>query len=249
MPSEPVTFHPFTLTHGVVVTVFIGLVCALGWLGRRWRGRSRGRRLDVALALVGFAMWIIINGWWLVPGNFGIGVSLPLHICDFASLAAPAAMLWPRRWLRAIVYFWGLGLSLQGFITPDLRDGPARLGFWMFWANHYLVVGLAIYDLFRGYRPRWRDYWIATLLGLVYVAIILPLDIALNLNYGYLGPSKPRHPSLIDHLGPWPWRVGVILALGYAVMAMMVLPWELARKFSARPARDGRPDPRAAVPP
>jgi hypothetical integral membrane protein (TIGR02206 family) len=227
------TFRPFSHTHVVVVLVFAALAVILITLGRRWRDTSRGAQLAGGLAIAGFVVWITINGWWLLPRNFSVAHSLPLHVCDLTCLLAPLVLLWPARWMRAILYFWGLGLSMQGFIQPDLRDGPGRPGFWFFWANHYVVVGFAIYDLARGYRPGWRDYAIAVAAAVVYVGIVLPIDVIWGLNYGYLGPTKPGQPTLIDHLGPWPWRVPVMVGMGFTVFALMVLPWEWTRRKTA----------------
>jgi hypothetical integral membrane protein (TIGR02206 family) len=119
--------------------------------------------------------------------------------------------------------------------TPDLLDGPARIGFWLFWANHFAVVGAALYDVIaRGYRPTWRDFAIAVRLGLAYVAIVLPLDVALGLNYGYLGRSRAGQPTLVDVLGPWPWRVPVMIGLAAGVMVLLMLPWRIRLRGRGR---------------
>jgi hypothetical integral membrane protein (TIGR02206 family) len=155
-------------------------------------------------------------------------------VCDLAALTAPLALTTSRRLPRALLYFWGLGLSSQGFVTPDLQDGPARVQFWVFWLNHFVVVGSAIYDLAgRGYRPTWRDYRWSVAAGVAYLAIVLPLDVALKLNYGYVGPALPGQPTIVDVLGPWPWRVVVICALTAAFMALIVAPWHLGRRATA----------------
>ncbi len=225
-----VTFHPYSPTHAMVVGCFIAFTILLCALGRRWHANERGRAHDRTLAIASVIVWVIINGWWLLPRNFSLMYSLPLHVCDITALLAPIVLLWPVRWMRAILYFFGLGLSIQGFIQPDLRDGPERVGFWLFWANHYVVVGVAIYDLARGFRPGWRDFAIAIVATFVYLAVVLPIDIVWSLNYGYVGPAKPSQPTLIDHLGPWPWRALALVGLGWTIMAIMVVPWELARR-------------------
>ena len=228
--DRPVTFHPYSPAHAAVVGAFIVLTILLAALGRHWRGTRRGLMLDRALATLCLITWILINGWWLWPRNFSLMQSLPLHVCDITALIAPVVLIRPARWMRAILYFFGLGLSLQGFIQPDLRDGPARIGFWLFWATHYVVVGVAIYDLARGYRPGWRDFAVSVAATVVYLAVVLPIDVAWGLNYGYVGPTKPSQPTLIDYLGPWPWRVFALVVLGWTLMAIMTVPWELGRR-------------------
>ncbi len=231
MSDRFVTFHGFTPMHACVVLVFAAMMGCLIGLGKRAQERGRGRSFDRLLACIALAVWLLINVWWMLPMNFTLEESLPLHICDLAGLAAPVALWSSARWSRSILYYWGLGLSTQGFITPELAAGPARIGFWLFWANHFLVVGLAIYDLtVRGYRPGWRDFGIATTLAAIYVAIIFSFDVTFGLNYGYVGAQRLGAPSILDWLGVWPWRVISMVALGYLVMALLTLPWVLTSK-------------------
>ena len=57
-------------------------------------------------------------------------------------------------------------------------------------------------------------------LGLLntYLALILPFDLLTGFNYGYVGPAKPLNASLLDWLGPWPWRIGAMMAFPPAMV-------------------------------
>lgn len=234
MASQFDEFEAFSATHAWVIVVFLAMLGGLTLMGRCARRRGWDRTLDHALAIVALVAWLLINLWWMWPTNFTVEESLPLHICDLAGLAAPIALRFSKQWSRAILYYWGLGLSTQGFITPGLAAGPARIGFWLFWANHFLVVGLALYDLIvRSYRPGWRDYRIATTLAVIYMALIFVFDLTFGLNYGYAGSRTLGARSIVDWLGPWPWRVVAMVALGYLVMALLTLPWVLTSKRHA----------------
>jgi uncharacterized membrane protein YwaF len=104
-----------------------------------------------------------------------------------------------------------------------------------------VIVGGALYDVIaRGYRPTCRDFLLATVSGIVYVAVILPFDIATGLNYGYVGKTAPGQPSLVDALGPWPRRVGVMVLLGVVVMAVLAAPWQIVRHFQRRARAEAR---------
>lgn len=228
------TFQPFSAAHAAVVIVLVVTVSSMVALRRYWRDTPWAAMLDRSLAVLAFVIFGVVNAWPLLPAHFDVSWSLPIHVCDVTTLCVPFALL--TRWAtpRALLYFWGLGLSSQGFITPDLQDGPARVGFWMFWLAHFSVVGGALYDvLARNYRPTWRDYRIALRIGLVYIVALLVLDVLLGVNYGYVGPAKPGQPTIVDALGPWPWRVPVIVALAAGAMALLMVPWGIARRGRA----------------
>jgi hypothetical integral membrane protein (TIGR02206 family) len=233
------TFQPLSLTHGAVVVTFAAFILGLVALRQRWRETARAVALDRGLGAAAALVYVVTVAWPLLPRHFDLAWSLPLHICDVTTLCVPLALLWPwpRPWRppRAILYFWGLGLSTQGFVTPDLQDGPARVGFWMFWLAHFSVVGGALYDVIgRGFRPTWRDYGVAVATGVWYVALVVPVNMALGVNYGYVGKGTPGQPTLIDALGPWPGRVAIILMLAAAATALLMLPWVIGRRFTGR---------------
>jgi hypothetical integral membrane protein (TIGR02206 family) len=219
------TFRPFSVTHAVAVVALVTTVWVLVTLRRTW-----GRSLDRALALVAFVIFLVVNAWPLLPRHFDLSWSLPIHVCDITTGCVPLALL-GRRTPRALLYFWGLGLSTQGFITPDLQDGPAKAGFWMFWLAHFSVVGGGLYDVTaRGYRPAWRDWRAAVGIGVAYILVLLAIDLSLGVNYGYVGRGTPGQPTLVDALGPWPWRVPAIVALAVATMTLLMVPWHLVAR-------------------
>ena len=225
------TFRPFSVTHALVVAALVVTVCLLVAMRRKWGGP-----LDRAMAVVSAVVFLVVNTWPLLPGNFDLSWSLPIHVCDVTTGCVPLALL-GRRTPRALLYFWGLGLSSQGFVTPDLQDGPARTGFWMFWLAHFSVVGGALYDVIaRGYRPTWREYRAALTIGIAYIVVLLAVDLSLGVNYGYVGRGTPGQPTIVDALGPWPWRVPVIVALAVAAMTLLMVPWHVRTARASAPA-------------
>jgi hypothetical integral membrane protein (TIGR02206 family) len=247
------TFRPFTLHHAAAVAICVAVMVAVSLAGRAWRGTSRGESLRRAIAAFGIFYWIASNTWWCWPSNFKIEESLPLHVCDIAGLVGPAALLTRWRWLRALLYFWGFVLSLQGFIQPTLEHGARFTRYWLFWANHTIIVGTALYDVAAlGFRPRWRDYRTGVIGTLVYVAAILPFNIAFRdqgVNYGYVGNLKPDNPTIIDRLGPWPWRLAPLALIAFGAMAAFWAPWEFVRRLdAAKVGPSGKGDGESARP-
>lgn len=218
----PQHFVPFTLTHAIVVIAFLASLSALCVWARRAPAASR-RSAEIALGSANVLAWFAYIAYWFAPARFSWERALPLHLCDLAAIVAPLAMVLGdrARWLRTLTFYWGLVLSSQAFITPTLTDGPADLYFWIFWYQHAAIVGGAVYEIAaRHYHPTARDFLLATALSLGYLVTVLAVNIGLSANYGYVGPSLPLSPTVLDALGPWPPRVLLVIVLATAAFAI-----------------------------
>lgn len=228
-------FSPFSLLHGLIVLLFMTATAMLILVGRRLSDDGR-RRLDKTLGVSIVALWIVSSGWWMLPARFDASTTLPLHVCDLTSLLAGLVLLFPRRRLRALLYFWGIGMSLQAIVTPDISFGPGSAWFWIFWMSHAAIIAIAVYDFaVRGFRPQWSDFRFAVVAGLAYLAVVLAINIAFGFNYGFVGDARPGEVSVVDFLGPWPLRVVWMAALVTGFMALLMLPWHFSRTPRRRP--------------
>lgn len=224
------SFEPFSPLHGLIILLFMATTTLLILVGLRLDPSARAR-LERNLGITLIALWIYSNGWWLLPARFDAARALPLHVCDITSLLAGVVLLLPRRPLRALLYFWGIGMSLQAILTPEIAFEPDTIWFWIFWASHAAIIAIALYDIaVRGFRPEWHDFRIAVGVGLAYLAIVFAINLVFGYNYGYVGNARPGEASIIDFLGPWPQRVPLMAALVIALMAVLMVPWQLARK-------------------
>ena len=185
--------------------------------------------------VMGIGAWLFNTVYWFWPGVFDVERSLPLHVCDLTLLAIPIALLTRARWSLAFVWFAGVGLSSQGFVTPVLRAGPATIEFWNFWVTHGAVVGGGFYIVLGlGWRPTWRDFAMTIGIMLAYVAAMLALNVGTGWNSGYVGPVDAEG-TVIELLGPWPWRIAPLSGLAIALMAGLMLPFLRFRDPAARP--------------
>ena len=220
-------FRSFGLFHGFAL-ITIALLTTIAILIARGRGPSRQPTpAERIVGLAYLAAWATTYVYFFFSPMHEPAKTLPLQLCHLT--AAAAALLLVTRWalLRPLVYFWGLALCTQALITPSLTEGPALYAYWFFWTTHGMIVGVALYDLLvLSYRPALRDYGIACAGAAIYVALVLPLDIAFGWNYGFVGPDKPEVRTIVDILGPWPERVAVIVAIVAAMMGLLLLPWK-----------------------
>lgn len=217
-------FQAFGPVHGAALSGIAIASVLLAWHGRRNGGRSAAARP----AGVVFAIeWVVFHAWKATPPDLNPIETLPLQMCHWTSLAAALYLATRWRALRPLLYFWGLGLCTQALLTPVLKEGPADPIFWHFWTSHGLIVVAATYALVaEGYRPSWRDYRLACLATLVYGLAVLPVDLYLGANYGFLGRSRPDQPTIVDLLGPWPERIVAIVLIVGTTMALLAWPWQ-----------------------
>ncbi len=203
-----------------------------------WQGRARPSGFMLVRLVGAFAVleWILFHTWKAAPPELRAVETLPLQMCHWTSLAAGIYLAtgWAR--LRPLLYFWGLGLCTQALVTPVLREGPSDPIFWHFWLTHGMIIVATTYALCaEQYRPSWRDYRIACLGAFFYALAVLPVNLLIGSNYGFLGKSKPDQPTLVDLLGLWPHRLVVIVALVAGVMAILMLPWQFAKRRPTQP--------------
>ena len=224
-------FVPYGVVHLAAVAVCVLVIAALALAGRalRKRGETRLRR---ALGIFGLLYWLSYNVWWNRHGVDFTG-GLPLQICDLNGVIAPLVLLTQHRWLRATLYYWAFALSTQAFIQPALQVGPANPIFYWFWAQHTIILAYAVYDLaVLNFRPQWRDLMRCTAVGALYLAVVVPLNVLLGSDYGFLGnwPAQAI-PPFVAALGPWPARAVILVLLCLAACALVQLPWVLVRRW------------------
>jgi len=235
------SFVPFGGLHALAVAICALLIIAPSLIGR---ALSKDGELVCRRTLAAFAVayWLAYNSWWNWHG-LDPRTGLPLHICDLNGLIAPLALLTGWRWARATLYFWTAALTLQAFLQPALTAGPASLVFWAFWTAHTLIAACAVYDIaVRGFRPAWPDFGRALAVSAVYVTLIVPVDVWLGANYGFLGnPADAKEvPPFVHALGPWPWRAVALVALTPLGFAIVLLPWLVATRWRVLARADAR---------
>jgi hypothetical integral membrane protein (TIGR02206 family) len=227
------TFAPYGWLHLVTICVASLAVIGLAAAGRTLR-EGNEQALRRALGMFGIVYWVSYNIWWNRDGLV-LASGLPLHLCDLNGLIAPLALLSLNRWLRATLYFWTFALTIQAFIQPDLVRGPATAVFWFFWVQHTIILAYAVYDLaVLRFRPGWRDLGRAYVVSVIYLAMVLPVNLSLGSNYGFIGDPPPpaRLPPFVDALGPWPQRALIIAMLAAVGFALLALPWQRSTQRS-----------------
>ena len=233
-------FQAFSTEHLVLIAGFLALCVALAALGRRQRGTAAEVRFRRGFALVIPCFTVPMQVLQLLPGDYDVGTSLPLQLCDLAWVAAMVA-LWTRHWAAtALVYFWGLTLTVQAILTPSLVEQFPDPRYVMFWGMHFLTVWAAVYLTFGLRVPvTWCSYRFAVACTAVWMAAMMTFNALAGTNYGYLN-RKPAVGTVLDLFGPWPGYVAVEIFVVAVLWALMTWPWVRTERRAAERAPDER---------
>ena len=198
--SADTVFKPFGIAHLTVISLTAALPFVLAFIVRRTKSRLLERSIASAISAL-----LLINyvAYLIVARRFGVTswqATLPMQLCDWAMFVIIVA-LWTgnRRWLE-VVYFWGLGGTVQALITPNLAFGFPDARFISFFVAHSgIIVGIVFLMLIYGFRPRPIGILRTFAWTEVYFVIALSIDLLTGLNYGFL-LHKPEAASLLNLL-------------------------------------------------
>ena len=218
-------FAPFSREHLLILlTGFTGIAVVL-LAGRR------GGKLEAVVTP--FLAWLNLAAWpislvaaWLHGGSFELENVLPFHLCDLAAFTAGIALLTRRPLICSLTYFWGLAGTIQGLVTPAIREtGPIFVSFFL---QHFAIVAAALYlPLVKQWRP---DQPLVRAVGEVfawsvaYLVFAMAVNAIAGSNFAYAS-HPPENPSLLDHLGPWPWYLASMLGIAIVLYSLLALPF------------------------
>jgi hypothetical integral membrane protein (TIGR02206 family) len=223
-------FESFSLTHAVMLAIFAAGIPVVVALGRRVRDDpDRARRTSRTYAVVLAAVTMTMQVVQLLPGQYDVDTSWPLNLCDFAWMVGAYALWTFNQTAASLTYYWGLVLSTQGLITPDLHADVGSAKFLGFWLMHYLIVWSAIYLVWGlGIRPTWSAYRIVVAVTFGWLVAVYVFNVVADTNYGFVN-DKPSGGSLLDLAGRWPIYILVEIVVVAGIWALMTWPWTSSR--------------------
>jgi len=150
---------------------------------------------------------------------------LPMHLCDWVTFIAAAALILRKQTLYELTYFWGLAGTLQATITPDLPYGFPHFYFFTFNISHSgILIAAAFLTFGMKFRPKPISILRTFLWLQSYLVITVLINVLLDQNYGYLC-RKPLNPSLLDHFGPWPWYILSLEGMALIFFILYYIPF------------------------
>ncbi len=220
-----VLFGPAHLT-AMALTLMAPLAMAL--LARHEHlGRHADRLARIGLTCFLAFGWICWYGQMLWRHELRLDNGLPMNLCDWAEVALIVALLTRYQFAYELGYFWGLGGTLQGVLTPPLYYDFPDPQFIFFFIQHGGVVAALLYlTLGLRMRPTWRSLPRVIAATFCYLGAAALIDWALGVNYGFLR-AKPLGQNLLTAMSPWPWYIPELVMAGMVFVLIYYMPFAL----------------------
>ncbi len=228
-------FVPFGTPHLVAIACTLLVPLALALVARQEHlGPPADRMTRIGLALLLLGGWIFWYGLGALRGDLALDRSLPMHLCDWAQIALMVALVTRHQLAYELGYFWGLGGTLQGLITPTVYYDFPDAAYFAFFIQHGGVIASLLYlTLGTRLRPALRSLPRVALGSLVYLAAAGLIDWLLAVNYGFLR-AKPLGQNLLSVLAPWPWYIPQLVGIGMLSLGLYYLPFGIADLVRAK---------------
>lgn len=231
---ESSAFVRYGLGHCLALLLTVLVPVGLALITRR-QARATSRLLALLLLFGLIGSKYLFRGLEIMAGEAILTESLPMHLCDWALFAAIAALFWHHPLAFELSWCWGFAGTLQALLTPDLKFGFDDYRAWLFFVGHSAILGAGLYlAVAAGLRPRPGVLFRVWACSQVYFFSAVVVNFLCQTNYGYVF-AKPSLPSLLDHLGPWPWYLLSLQALAVLFYALAVLPFRLLARLRSNP--------------
>ena len=223
----PAHLRLFGLVHILILCAVPLLVAVLVAVHRRFLRDSRKLRYPLAFLL--FLCSTLYYGNFALHGEALFPNHVPLELCDATLWATIFTLITLRPGLFDIVYYPALAGASMSLLTPNLQPSASLFIAVQFFAAHGLIVVSILYLVWsKQARPRPGSIGKSMIAANIFAAIVGTFDFLFKTDYMFLG-AKPKTPSLLDVLGPWPWYIlsGEFVAL--LLFFLLYLPFRPAK--------------------
>jgi hypothetical integral membrane protein (TIGR02206 family) len=232
-PYNVIFFGAFTLfgtEHLAALATLFTIGCVFIATGKVFRNWQDHERYLIASVLIFAKLARIYLSWHdrLLDWTNG----LPMHLCDWATIAIIIALLTQKQSFYEPAYFWGLAGTIQALLTPDLTYHFPDPRMILFFVSHgFIVIGVFYMTLALEFRPLKGAIWRVFGLSQIYMAVTLLVNWAIGSNYGYLC-HKPVGSSLLNCMGPWPYYLISLEALALIFYLLLYSPYFFMDRLS-----------------
>jgi hypothetical integral membrane protein (TIGR02206 family) len=225
-------FVLFGTTHLTAIALAFAVPVLLAILVRLSGSAALLNAVRWAFAAELIAMYLL--WFWLLYVGV-VGNLLPMHLCDWAAIAAIVTLLRPNQKSYELAYFWTFSGTLQATLTPELGYDFPDPRFVIFFGFHCGVIAAVLF-MTLGMRLRPVAASIPRVVGwtVFYGIAAGAVDWLTGANYGFLR-AKPVNHSVLDLLSPWPWYIAELVPIALVFILILYSPFFIADRVKRAP--------------
>ena len=222
----------FDSLHWIALCLSLTAIVGVPLIGRCLSLQNR-RRVVWALIVFTAAQEIVDYANRASFRDLNLIQDLPLHLCNYGLLIAAIGLVTRNRFCFEFAYYAGMTAVLQALLTPNFDDLKNLTEYVVYFIHHALIIQFALWNLVVDRMLPGRGAVARTLLCIV--ALMLPIALVnwlTNANYMYLCTRPEVDNPLL--FGAWPWYIGSVLFIGWALMLVAALPMVWLRRRRAK---------------
>lgn len=173
----------------------------------------------LAVNEIAYHVWLITTGQWDIQWH------LPLHLCSLFVVLSIIMLVTKSYPLFELTYFLGIGGAIQPLLTSEVGvyGFPHFYAFQIFISHGGIILAAVYMAVVEGMRPSWSSIKRVFIWGNIYMLFVTIVNFLLGSNYMYT-MRKPHIPTILDHLGPWPWYILSMEAIALFISIILFLP-------------------------
>ncbi|MFL2742563.1 MAG: TIGR02206 family membrane protein [Gammaproteobacteria bacterium] len=232
-------FKIFGFEHLLTIFLIICFSILFPFLLRNLKTSSKSK---IAL---GLAIFIILNEVIkpfyypaLYPERYDFLSTLPLHLCNLASLFIAIFFISKIRFFFNLSFFWGISGVLMALTQPDYPYDFPHLHFILFNFNHALLL-FSIFFAFITLKniPDFKSYQDTIFYSIPIVLVVFSINLLINFlskntvaNYMYL-IEFPLGENLTRFMPDPPFHVLIFIPIALLLFSITYLPFYFKDKF------------------
>ena len=236
---EAEQFKIFGFEHLFTIGLIIGISVLLP-IFLKFSNGSTKKNISIIVATI-----IIINEVTkpfyypaLYPERFIFISTLPLHLCNLASLFVAVFLIFKIRLFYSISFFWGISGVLMALTQPDYPYDFPHLHFILFNFSHGLLLfAICFASISLNNKPDFKSFQDTIFYSIPIVLIVYAVNLIINFlsndtvsNYMYL-IEFPLGDNLTKFMPDPPFHLFIFLPIAILLFFITYLPFYLKERF------------------
>ncbi len=219
-------FVMFSGSHFMIIAILFVVSAAIfvfrdKLMVKKWGHAEIGIALSLILIESCYHIWMYVNGMW------DVSHAIPLELCSISLILSVILLLTRKKIIYEILLFTALLGASQALFTPLLNFDFPHFRFFHFFYTHLMMIWVVLYFTWvHGFRPTILSVVKLFVFLNVLMPVIMLINKAVDGNYMFLS-HKPKSPSLLDLLGPYPWY---ILSMEFLLITLSLIVWLIFRE-------------------